>query len=572
MFTMMSASLAVLSMSTPAHAGDWPAGATVPQAATVDITPEGFQAIAALIPALIPSNIAIPETGASGGYWCFDYMYDLAGGWVGVQVTDATITPGDGVLDINADLLVNVNDSSDPFDLSYEILCSSGDCGGYVTPFAVHFSTTMALAVVDNGDGTTSVDATVGTPVVTYDLTNDNIVLDCWVQDLENVLSYFGLSLYQLIIDQVSGQLDSTIANLGPTLETAIESAFASANIQQDLSLNGVTAHVHFYPSDITIDPTGVRLTMAGSMSADAASCIAAYDPGTSLKTESSPPDLGVAPSGVDSPFHLGISLSDDFANEAMYALWRGGLLCYNLAPDNSTFPLDTSVLNLLTGQAFADLYPESEPMSLNTVPRAAPTVSYTGTHPIDVNLNNLDLDMNAELDGRMSRMIAVTLNGPVGVTPTLDGSTGSLAIALDVNPANLNPTVTYNEFYPDANSTIEASFGTSLSGVLDTVLGSLLSGLQFAIPSFSGIGLQQLELAPAGTNQDWLGAYAWIGAVTYTSSSGCGGCGGSDSGGDSGASSSSSCGGGCATGGIPAAWSLVVPFGLLLGLRRRGE
>lgn len=567
--SMFTASMALLAYAAPARAEDWAPGATIPEAATVDITPEGFDAIAALIPALIPSNIEIPETGAEGGYWCFNYMYDLAGAWVGVQVTSATIVPGNGVLDVDADMLVNVNDATDPFILAYEILCSSSDCGGYVTAFPVHIHTTMALDVVTASDGSTSLDATVGALDVTYELTNDNIVLDCWIQDIEDVLGYFGLSLYDLLIGQIDSTLQSTISDLGPTLETTIEDAFASANIEQDLDLNGVSAHIHLYPSDVTIQPEGVRLAMAGSVSADSATCTAAYDTGGSLKTASSPPDLGVAPSGIDSPFHVGISLSDDFANEAMYALWRGGLLCFSLAPDNDTFPLDTSILNLLSGQAFTDLFPESMPMSLNTVPRAAPTVDYTGTHDIDVQVHDLDLEMNAELDGRMARMLAVTLNGPIGADLNLDGTTGSLAIALAINPDDLDPTVTYNEMHADANAAIEGSFGSSLSSILDTVLGSLLESLAFTLPSFSGLGIQDLQTSAAGTNEDWLGAYAWVGAVTYGSDSGCGGCGG-DTGTDTGASSSSSCGGGCSTGQIPAAWTLVVPFGLLLGLRRR--
>lgn len=558
---LLPLTLALLSRTTVARAADWGPGETIPEAATVDITPEGFEAIAAAIPGLIPSNIDIPETGGEGGWWCFNYMYDLAGGWVGIQVTDATIVPQNGYLDVDIDLLVNVNNATDPFDLSYEVACADGDCGGYVAPFPVHVHTTMALNVITAGDGSTSLDATVGAVDVTYDLQSDDITLDCWVQDLEDLGSYLGFSVYDLIIGQVAGSIDSAVADLGPTLESTIEDAFASANVEQDLDLNGVAAHIHLYPSNVTIDPAGVRLAMAGSVSADPASCVAAYDPGSSVKTPSSAPAIGTAPAGVDTPYHLGIALSDDFANQAMYALWRGGLLCYSLAPDNDTFPLDTSILNLLSGQAFEDIFPDAKPMSLSTVPRAAPTVNYAGTHDVDVDLHDLDLQMEAELDGRMARVLTVTLNGPIGADLNLDGTAGSLAVALDINPDNLDPQVTYNELHADANDAITSSFGGSLSSILDTVLGSLLDSLAFSLPSFSGIGLQDLQTGATGADQDWLGAYAWVGAVTYgDGSSGCGGCG----------SDSSGCSGGCGTGNVPAAWSLVVPLGLLLGLRRR--
>jgi len=559
--TSLTFTLAFLGAASPAAAADWLPGATIPEAATVDITPQGFNAISALIPALIPSNIDIPATGDEGGWWCFNYMYALAGGWVGVQVTDAEIVPMSGYLDVNIDLLVNVNSASDPFNLLYEVACVDGDCGGYVEPFPVRVHTTMALDVLTASDGSTSLDATVGALDVTYDLQAEDITLDCWVQDLEDLGGYLGFSIYDLIIDQVGSAIDGAVADLGPTLETTLEDAFSSASIEQDLDLNGVTAHLKLYPSDVKIQPEGVRLAMAGSVSADVAACVSAYDPGGSLKTSSAPPDIGVAPAGVDSPFHLGISLSDDFANEAMYALWRGGLLCYSLAPDNDTFPLDTSILNLLSGQAFIDIFPEAMPMSLSTVPRAAPTVAYTGTHDIDVNIHDLDLQMVAELDGRMARVLTVTLNGPIGADLNFDGTTGLLAVALDINPEVLDPTVTYNELHAESNDAIVSSFGGALGSVLDTVLGGLLDSLSFMLPSMSGIGLQDLQAAASGTNEDWLGAYGWIGAVTYgDGSSGCGGCGSSDSG----------CSGGCGTGQVPAAWSLIVPLGLLLGLRRR--
>jgi hypothetical protein len=561
--TSLTLTLAFLGAAAPAAATDWTPGATIPEAATVDITPQGFDAISALIPALIPSSIDIPETGGdSGSIWgCYAYLYRLTGAWVGIQVTDSSIVPQNGYLDVNADLLVNVNNASSPFTLGYELLCFDDSCGGYVAPFPVRIHTTMALDVLTASDGTTSLDATVGSFEVTYDLQPEDITLDCWVQDLEDLADALGFSIYQLIIDQIGGALDSAVADLPATLETTIEDAFSAASIEQDLDLNGVTAHLKLYPSDVKVQTEGVRLQMAGSVSADAAACVAAYDPGGSLKTSSPPPDIGDAPAGIDSPFHLGISLSDDFANEAIYALWRGGLLCYSLAPDNDTFPLDTSILNLLSGQAFEDIFPEAMPMSLSTVPRAAPTVNYTGTHDIDVDIHDLDLQMVAELDGRMARVLTVTLNGPIGADLNFEGTTGQLAVALDINPDVLDPSVTYNELHAESNDAIVSSFGGALGSILDTVLGGLLDSLSFMLPSMSGIGLQDLQTAASGTNEDWLGAYGWIGAVTYgDGSSGCGGCG----------SSGSGCSGGCGTGQVPAAWSLIVPLGLLLGLRRR--
>jgi hypothetical protein len=91
----------------------------------------------------------------------------------------------------------------------------------------------------------------------------------------------------------------------------------------------------------------------------------------------------------------------------------------------------------------------------------------------------------------------------------------------------------------------------------VDSVIGGLLEDLSFAMPAFSGIGLTDLQTAPTGDASDWLGAYAWVGTVTYPAADGCSdGC-------------SSGCSGGCANGsGIPALWAAAV--GLFFLRRRR--
>lgn len=550
--------------SAPASAQAASEGAIDP-ALYVDITPDGFDAIAALIPSLLPSEVEIPDTSQEVvDIWICSEDFSLTNGNVGLQVLSSQVTPGNGVLDVTASLMVNVNSSADPFNLSFSG-CIDSDCPGYVDPFPVDIHTTIALEIVPGPDGQNVLDATVGAIDVSYSLDNGDIHLDCFIQDIEDVLDYVGLSIYDLIIDQVDSLLQEQVGSLAPTLESTVEDAFASASINQDLDLNGVTAHISLAPSAIDIEPAGVRLAMAGWVSGDVATCVSAYDSGGPTWTNNAQADIGYAPPGVRSPYHLGIGVSDDFANQTLYTLWRGGLLCYTLAP-GGVFPLDTSILNLLTGDAFADLFPESQPVTLRTVPRAAPTVNYTGPDDIDVDLKDLDLELYADLDGRTARVVSVSLNGVAGANLALDGGTGSLGIALNIDPANLTPSVVYNEFYPDANDTITSSFSSAFGGLLDTVLSSFLGdALAFALPSFSGLGLQSLETSATGPSQDWLGAYAMLGSVTYGDGSSCGGCGG-----DTGGGSSSGCSSGCASApGVPV-WMGLLPLGLAVALRRR--
>lgn len=536
------------------HAEDWAPGESIEKAAYADLTPEGLNAIAAMIPALLPAGIEVPDTSDEGGYWCFNYAYGLSGASVDVEVVNATITPGNGVLDITANLLVSLNDPSDPFQLMYELACLDDTCNGYVDAFPVTVTTSMALEVIEAG-GVRSLDATIGDINVSYSLENDDIHLDdCSVGDIEEVLGYLGLSLYDLILGQLDSYLQDAIADMGPTLEETIEEAFASATISEELDLNGTVAQLNLQPADVVVSPEGVRVQLSGSVAAEAAPCVAAYDAGGSPKTPTAAPEIGVTPSGVGSDYHVALSLSDDFTNQALYALWRGGLLCYTVEPGGD-IPLDTSILNLLTGDVFAELFPESQPVTLQTAPKAPPTTSFDGDHAIDVNLKGLGLELYADLDGRAAKMVTVDLEGTVGMDLAFDDTTGELGVVVDLDPAALTPSVGYNEFYPEADDAIVDGFASSFGSIVDTVVGGMLEDLAFALPAMNGIGLLDLQTSPVGDARDWLGAYAWVGPVTYEASAeGCGSEGG--------------CSGGCTSGsGAPAFWAA---FAGLLVLRRR--
>lgn len=549
---MLLLSLATALVS-PAHAEDWPPGAVIENAAAVDIPPEGFEAVAALIPALLPSGIEIPSTGSSGTiFGLCDYGFSLDYGVVNLSVQSARIVPMDGYLDITADLMVGINDAANPFSLGYEYCFGNDNCGGYVDAFPVSVHTTMNLEVIDDGSGQPVLDATIGSFDYSYGLDGSYIHLDCWIQDIEDFLGYIGLSLYDIILGALAPTLESTIAEFGPTLETTIEDAFSSAVIDQELELNGAVAHLQLFPSDVDITSGGVRLVMSGAMDADAATCIAAYDPGGSLRTNGPIPDISSMPLGT----HAAINISDDFTNAALYALWRGGLLCINTSSMELPIALDTSLMGSLTGNVFTDLFPESKPVAIRTVPRSPLAADFAGSNDVDVALKDLDLEFYAELDGRPARIVDVSLTGNVGANLNFDSATGNLAIALEIDGNALAPTVVYNELKPDQNEAVETAFQTSFGSLIGTLLSGLVGdSLAFALPSFSGLGLTSLTMAG---DAEWLQGYAQLGPVAYGSADGgCGSCGGGSS---------------CTVGGteVPAMWAGLPVLGVLVLRRRR--
>jgi hypothetical protein len=206
---------------------------------------------------------------------------------------------------------------------------------------------------------------------------------------------------------------------------------------------------------------------------------------------------------------------------------------------------------------AFAALFPEEAPLSILTRPRMQPTVQYDGPNDANATVEDLGLDFYAEVDGRKARVLGLDLDIHAGLDLELDPATGTLDIPVDVDPANVETTVTAAELTPGEEEAIQENFAGLLQTILETVAGSLLQGLSYALPSYNGFGLTSLETAPAGAQADWLGLFAQVGEVAY-SSKGCGEDGG--------------CSGGCSGAGLPGLgrWLLAGVAGLVIARRRR--
>jgi hypothetical protein len=537
-------------------------GAILDKAALADVTARGLTNLGALAPAMIPSEVAIPAVsqGSSCNLWSWDFEvgYSFSNGTVNITNAAAAITPSAGALHVRADFDVALNDASNPFDMRADICGISVDCDGYVLPFDASIEFDLALRIVDDGAGGRMLDATVQNLVPSYSLASSNIVLeDCWIGDLETILGYVGLSIYDLVLGFAGSYITDAIEGFAGDMETMVEDAFASTTIDQSLDLGGVALDLHLYPNDIVITSAGLRIVMAGSMSTSTPSdCVADYDPGGSLMTASEPPELGNAPSGVG-PFDAAILASDDIANQALYALWRGGLLCYTLDENFETFPIDTSIFGMMSIDAFDDIFPSAAPMAIVTRPRNAPTAIWSGPHTADLQVKDLGLDFIAGIDGRQARLMALSAQLDAGADITLNGGTGMLGVDLDLGSDSLTFSMAANEFAPNANDDIIGGLGGLIGSLLPTLLGSLGSIDAIQLPSFNGVGLVDLQFAPVGSAGDWLGAYATLGATPYESA----GCGDE---GDSG------CGGGCSGLGPRPAHLALLPFVGLLLLRRR--
>ena len=528
----MLLSLLYLTGLSTAHAQLNPPTAEITNALVVDVPPSGFDKIVELIPSLIPLEIAVPDQYFEGGlgWGCFvDVWFNISNMFINATVVDAEIIPRDGYLDFRVSLDVAINDSINPFGLDYELTCIEYNCEGYVNPFRVDVSAQIALVVADtNGDGINDLDAQFNNFAYNYNIQGTDINIEnCALGTFEDVLNIFGWSIFDLIINLAGSSIEGAISDLVPTLETTLEDAFSQLTINQTVALGEAELDILIAPENIQIKPDGLRLQMnGGAHSSQVSECVTAFDPNGSLATPSNLQNIGTLGTGISRADFIA-NVDDDFANQALYSVWRTGLLC--LTVDQNTFALDTSILNLLTGDAFVELFPETKPMVIQTVPSTPPTLNVSTRDDLAVHVENLGLDFFATVDDRKTRITNIGLYTDVGVNVPFNGQTGELSVDIILDSDRITPVVNYNEFYPDRSTDIENTFVSQFDTILNLIdIPSMIGDLSFALPSINGVGLSSLQFASAGLHQDNLGVYATLDTVPYTSA-GCagGGCGG---------------------------------------------
>jgi uncharacterized protein (TIGR03382 family) len=542
-------------LTLPAALADDEVDSIIDPAAVLDVTRAGFSALGPLVPAVVPEYIDIPgmsEMGSScwliGNHW---YGYSMWNMWAGLDITEISLIPSDGQIELEAQMLVSINDPSDAFKLRTELACIRDTCDGYVDPFDANFSTWIAMELLEEG----AVDATVGDIDFSFDLSGDDIELSgCAISVINEVFEFFGGSLYDLILPLASDAIADAIVDLGPDLEALLEDALSQTSIEQTLELGESEIDLSLQLSAITIDPNGLRMELSGEASAEQHACVPEMVQ-TAQATPSAPAITVLPEDGTE--HHIGIFVGNDFIDQLLFAVFKSGGLCMQIEENL----LNTSMLEVLAGGALDDIFDAPAPVSITTRPRIPPRSDLVGTSQVNIAIDNFGLDFYAEVDYRTAKTLGVGLDLNIGADIELEPSTGVLGVAIDISNDNFTTNVTYNPFAPGAEAVIEEQFGTVVETILPMFISSAIGDLSFPLPGFGGIGISSLLVEAAGDDEDFLGLYTWLGEVPYGSSE-LGGCDG-----DSG------CGGGCegaGCGAVGGPLGLPVFFVFVALLRRR--
>ncbi len=544
-----------------------PPGTPIGEAIAADITEAGVNYIASQFLDLIPPDLIIGSIPAQEliDLWVCTENFWIDNLVVHTVINSVTVDGQVDALVLNVDLDLWLNDPSDTATV-YLDGCIDYVCNLHTTPANVVISlpVTLAIAQDDNGDDFIDIEFGALSHNIQAALAGAIYMTGCPIGDIDAWLNdNLGFSTFDLVVGQFVSTIETQITDALADLEVTGEDALKALWISDTTDILDTSLTYELHPSAVDHNDNGLRLVLAGRTLADPAQCVAQWAGDGSLFTNGPLPPMTVSVPSNNAVYHLGALLADDFANQAMWNLWNGGVMCFVIRDgDVSGFAIDTTLFGLVGGsddpELFEDFFPFGPaPMVIRTLPEVPPVVTFDGPNDINVRVESLHVQFVPMILDRFSNLVQVAIDIDAGVDLSV-ADDGALAIDIFLDTDNLNPRVTYNELDPESNAVVEANFGTLVNAVINLVGGSLLEGMKIALPTFGGpagddddsatagddddsaamgLGLVTLDVEPVGLSSsllDFMGAYMLLGPSNGgESSGGCGDCGGAGGCGD---------------------------------------
>ena len=522
---------------------DIPLGTPINDAVAVDLTTQGLDSLLTIATGLIPSRIDVEDIGDQEcavpevfSFCALSYEYQVNGVWVEVELDNLQLVPGpNNTLVLDGIATVRVNEPADPIDVYVEgeVLGAgiSDSCDVYVRDFQVQLSATVgADLVVLPATGEKVIDFTVGTPTWSWTLTENDIEVTgsgCDLDTINDITSFFGYDLIEILIDQVEPEIDALITDLPALVEPTLDEALPSLSFTETFDLLGVPLDIQVEPDQLLIDSGGLRISLLSKIEAPVAECVEPFLVDM-VDTPSSLPPIGQAASSVTFTPDAIAQIDDDFVNQALYAVWAGGVLCIDDDLDlGLPVPLSSLLGGLLPADQYNDIF-DLDTLEVAITPTQPPRFSPQGPADVNLALDGIGIGFNGQLEGRKVRIANVNLAMDLSTDIDFDGNTGELAVAIDLLGADITSEVDFNEYLPEATPDIEEGVPATIQSLFPFV-APLLDDLVFPLPSFEGAGITVIEVEPAGAKGDWLGVYAGVGPVPYQSKGcedGCSGTG----------------------------------------------
>jgi hypothetical protein len=494
----------LLTAGTAQAGGQPPEPLPLSPAVAIHVSPAGLQALGDSIEGIVPEGIT--ATGLSGELVCDEetgdpLIYSADDITIRLSADDVSIIPSTDRLDIVMGLTIWSEDA----DITVEGPCVielAEQCTLSLPPTPLDAELGIQIALEDgelitNVTGLQFTHGNFGNPIET----------GCLLGDALETMQGLGVDLLGTILDDV---LDSQIGELEAQLDELVGGLTAALAFEDELDVGGfATLGYSLEASELEISNDGLVILMDAKFTTPEYGDCVPQGPAYVATSHDMPLLTGNLP-GTDVPYHVAIHASEDLLNQALFALWQGGMFCIHLN-EMEQVPaelLDTNVLvlaGLTDEETAAQYWPEAVPLDLFIKGDEPPTVTLAGGPTL---YGELALDVMGMEQDRLTRFWGngVFLDG--GFDMELDGQELLLDIQFDLE-TSIGWSVAYNEWLPPD---FAEGFGPALIGLAGSFLDlETLIPSSFILPQVFGLGVSDLDMRIVGDSEDWLGLYAWV-------------------------------------------------------------
>lgn len=473
-------------------------GEPVERAAAVHITNGGLDHLGDAIEKLVPTSF--PITGLSGELACSEddptslLTYRMDDLEVLISADDVQVVVSDGRIDVN--LYGTLSSSASQISVTGDcsILTDLAEvCSLQLPTTALWAHLGLQLAQVDGVFDATVDDVSLTISPVT------NPISGCTLSSAIGTL--LGQNPF-FVNDLIDSYLDPALVDVGPSIEEPLEEALNSLVLDLELPIGDPPIALSLSPSRVDLGADGIILGLGATVSGTVSDCV---DGSQGSDFSDAPwPAFSESPEGSSLKYDVGVVVSQDFVDHALYAVWASGLLCQDLADLNGA-AITTSLLGTLLGltDPFSSLFPEDQPALLSVDPVEPPYVIFgSDDPPISAAIDGLGISMVTALDARDMVLFHLDTTATIGVSVTLNTSEVAAGVLIDPNA------ITFRE---TSNELLPSGFSDNLVDLIPTLLdmfGASTLSFSYALPDLMGVGIGATYWIPS-PDGEWQGLYA---------------------------------------------------------------
>ncbi len=337
--------------------------------------------------------------------------------------------------------------------------------------------------------------------IVNMTTTVDNLDIQNLLGIVGDILGFLDDVLFNAMSSLVSGFIEL----IGPSLlQEPLEEALAEQLNELDLSTDFELLDHNYYLEAVfthaDIDSQGLFIRMKAKMSAES------YDPsmpnpGSYYKPGDMPDmDEQYIP-GTSRPYNMGIALNDDILNQALYAIFRSGVLNMEFEDDSI---LNTQILGIFFPGLW-QIHPDA-PVIIRLRPLLQPVIYMgdTGSLRTKIQLGEFMLDFVVDHpdDGEiLAFTAALAMDLPAEID--IDGQ-GRITLNFDEDAIDVEMSILDTDY--DFSDSFVEGFVPTLVELVVPLLGNLLGAIE--IPTFEGYTIQVDALKIIGDANDFIGVY----------------------------------------------------------------